>query len=112
VGKENLSDILALRVGDRLGGGARETSWRLEQFKKRLIEVQKQPFTVSDLKVDGYDVMKILKIGPGPMVGKVLNALFAEVVEGGKKNERQYLLKRIKEIGKRIAESPELPDRQ
>ena len=109
VGKENLNDILAVRVGDRLGGGARETSWRLEQFKKRLIEVQKQPFTVSDLKVDGYDVMKELNIRPGPIVGKVLNALFAEVVEGGKKNEREYLLKRIKKIGKTLAE---LPDRQ
>ena len=35
VGKENLQDMLDLRVGDRLGGGARETSWRLEEFKKR-----------------------------------------------------------------------------
>ena len=46
VGKENVPDMLDLRVGDRLGGGARETSWRLEEFKERLIEVQKQPFTV------------------------------------------------------------------
>jgi tRNA nucleotidyltransferase (CCA-adding enzyme) len=38
VGKENLKDMVDLRVGDRLGGGAKETSWRLEEFKKRLIE--------------------------------------------------------------------------
>src|SRR3990167_2413621 len=43
VGLENVEDMLALRVADRLGGGARETSWRLEEFKKRLVEVQKQP---------------------------------------------------------------------
>jgi tRNA nucleotidyltransferase (CCA-adding enzyme) len=30
VGKENLKDMVDLRVGDRLGGGAKETSWRLE----------------------------------------------------------------------------------
>ena len=99
-GKENLKGMLDLRIGDRLGGGARETSWRLKLFIKRLEEVQRQPFTVADLKVDGNDVMEILGIGPGPIVGKVLNTLFAEVVEDGKKNKQEYLLKRIKEVGK------------
>jgi len=102
VGKENLKDILDLRVGDRLGGGARETSWRLEKFKKRLKEVQKQPFTVTDLKVNGHDVMRILNISPGPLVGKVLNKLFEEVVEDKTKNKRKYLLSRIKEIGQNL----------
>jgi hypothetical protein len=32
------------------------------------------------------------------LVGKVLNTLFAEVVEDAKKNNRKYLLPRIKEI--------------
>ncbi|MFH0864114.1 MAG: CCA tRNA nucleotidyltransferase [Candidatus Gottesmanbacteria bacterium] len=102
VGQDNLKDMLDLRVGDRLGGGARETSWRLEEFKKRLIEVQKQPFTVADLKVDGNDVMKILNIGPGPKVGQVLNELFNEVVEKSKPNEREYLLGRIKNMGENL----------
>jgi tRNA nucleotidyltransferase (CCA-adding enzyme) len=100
VGKENLKEIIDLRVGDRLGGGAKETSWRLEEFKKRLIEVQKQPFSINDLKVNGKDVMKILKIQPGPKVGQVLNKLFKEVEEDMKKNTKQQLLKRIKEIDK------------
>lgn len=95
VGVENMPDMLALRVGDRLGGGARETSWRLEEFKKRLVEVQKQPFVIPDLKIDGNDVMKVKKIGPGPMVGKYLQILFDEVVEKGLTNEREVLLKRL-----------------
>jgi tRNA nucleotidyltransferase/poly(A) polymerase len=98
VGKENITDILALRTGDRLGGGARETSWRLELYKKRLIEVQKQPFSVSDLKVDGYDIMKIYKINPGPLVGNILNTLFDEVVSKKIKNEKKILLNRLKEL--------------
>jgi len=102
VGKENLQDILDLRVGDRLGGGARETSWRLEKFKKRLAEVQKQPFSVRDLKINGHDVIKTLNIHPGPLVGRILNQLFKEVVEDKKKNERKYLLKRIKQISKSL----------
>lgn len=102
VGKENLTDILEARRADRVGGGARETSWRFERFKKKLVEVQKQPFSVTDLKVNGNDVMKILGIRPGPRVGRVLDQLFEEVAEDKKKNEKKYLLKRIKEIGKKL----------
>lgn len=98
VGIENVPDMLALRVGDRLGGGARETSWRLEKYKARLISVQKQPFSVTDLKVDGHDVMKIKKVSSGPMVGKYLQALFEEVVEKGLANEREALLERLKQL--------------
>ena len=100
IGPENIVDILHLRTGDRLGGGARETSWRLELFKKRLIEVQKQPFTVTDLKVDGYDVMKIYNTGPGRLIGSVLEMLFNDVVEGKIKNEKEALLKRLEDLKK------------
>ncbi len=98
VGKQNLADMLALRIGDRLGGGARETSWRLELFKKRLEEVQQQPFTVADLKVDGHDVMKEFNIKPGPKIGEILKELFAEVESGKLQNEREALLSRMKEL--------------
>ena len=97
---ENIQDMLDLRTADRLGGGARETSWRLELFKKRLIEVQKQPFTVSDLKIDGHDVMKIYKTGPGPLVGKVLDMVFNDVITGKLPNEREILLSRITNLKK------------
>lgn len=92
VGLENMEEMLMLRVADRLGGGARETSWRLEEFKKRLVEVQKQPFTVADLKIDGNDVMKKLDLKPGPEVGKILNDLFEKVVNKEIENERELLL--------------------
>ncbi|OGG15394.1 hypothetical protein A3D77_07695 [Candidatus Gottesmanbacteria bacterium RIFCSPHIGHO2_02_FULL_39_11] len=95
VGVENMDNMLALRTGDRLGGGARETSWRLELFKKRLIEVQIIPFSVQDLKISGYDVMKELNIKPGPQVGKILNEIFEKVEKGELKNEREVLLKYI-----------------
>jgi putative nucleotidyltransferase with HDIG domain len=96
VGLENVEDMLDLRVGDRLGGGARETSWRLEEFKKRLIEVQKQPFTVHDLKITGNDVMKELNLKPGPKVGEILQKLFDEVVENQIPNEKNTLIARLK----------------
>jgi tRNA nucleotidyltransferase (CCA-adding enzyme) len=98
VGKENINDMLTLRVADRLGGGARETSWRLEEFKKRLIEVQKEPFSIKDLKINGNDVMKELKLKPGPKIGEILEKLFNEVVEKKTDNNKESLLKRAKEI--------------
>jgi len=98
VGIENVQDMLDLRTGDRLGGGARETSWRLEEFKKRLVEVQKQPFTVRDLKIKGNDVMKELNIKPGPKVGEILNKLFEEVEDKKIPNEKRKLIIRLKKI--------------
>ena len=96
VGLENIDDMLALRTGDRLGSGAKETSWRTELFKKRIEEVQIVPFSVNDLKIDGHDVMKELGIKPGPEIGKILNEIFAEVEDGKLKNEREALLERLK----------------
>lgn len=98
VGKENLEHMLALRIGDRLGGGATETSWRLELYKKRLEEVQKQPFTVADLAVDGHDVMNIFAVPPGPVIGNVLDTIFTDVEQGILQNEREILLERIKKL--------------
>lgn len=97
VGKENIEDMLALRVGDRIGSGASETSWRLEEFKRRLIEVQKQPFSVHDLKITGDDVMKYLNLKPGPKVGEILNDLFKKVEDKKIENEKQVLLDNLKE---------------
>lgn len=98
VGKEYLQDILDLRVGDRIGSGARPTSWRFELFKKRLIEVQKEPFKITDLKVSGNDVMEILKIKPGLQVGQVLKKIFDDVVAKKLENKREILLEEIKKI--------------
>ncbi len=95
VGLENLQDILDLRTGDRVGSGATPTSWRLDLFKKRLVEVQKVPFMVKDLKIDGKDVMNILTLKPGPKVGEVLDTIFNDVEEGRVKNERDLLLEEI-----------------
>ena len=95
VGQENIEDMLNLRLADRLGSGAKPTSWRFELFKKRLVEVQKEPFKVTDLKIDGNDVMKTLNIKPGPKVGEILQKIFNDVESGEVKNERAILLERI-----------------
>lgn len=96
VGMENIDDMMAVRVGDRLGGGTQKAvSWRMEEFQKRIKEVLKKPFSISDLKVNGNDIMEELKIKPGPKVGEILNKLFEEVLEDSSKNNKEYLVNRI-----------------
>lgn len=102
VGVDNVKDIMDLRIGDRLGGGTQTAeSWRLKLFKKRVEEQLKPaPFSINDLAVDGNDVMKELGIKPGPKVGEILQKLFKEVDENLEKNHKEYLLNRIRELGK------------
>ena len=95
VGKDEINDMMLLRVGDRKGGGSRATSWRLRELQERIGILMYDPLDITDMAVDGHDVMAALGIKPGPQVGKVLNALFEEVLEDPKKNAREYLLSRI-----------------
>lgn len=99
IGVENIDDMLALRIGDRLGGGTQKAvSWRMEKFKERIDQVLHKPFSVTDLKVNGKDIMEVLQIPPSRKVGEVLDTLFQEVLEDSSKNNREYLLEKIKEI--------------
>lgn len=100
VGFENVKDVVDLRIGDRLGSGTREAeSWRLKKFKERVEkEMGPKPFSMEDMAIDGNDVMKELSLKPGPEVGTILKRLFEEVDEDLSKNNKKYLLDRIKDI--------------
>jgi tRNA nucleotidyltransferase (CCA-adding enzyme) len=96
VGRDNLNDMMMLRIGDRIGGGSKATSWRLRELQKRVGENLYTPMQVTDLKINGNDVIKLLGIKPGPKVGEILNQLFEEVLDDPTKNTKKYLLERIK----------------
>lgn len=99
IGKENIDNMIALRIGDRLGGGTQKAiSWRMEKYRERIKEVLKKPFAISDLKVNGNDVMKELNLAPGPKIGEILQKLFEEVLEDSSKNTRKHLLEKIKSM--------------
>jgi len=55
---------------------------------------------ITDLKINGRDIMKALDIKSGPEIGKILEKLFEEVLEDSKKNKKEYLLKRIETLNK------------
>jgi tRNA nucleotidyltransferase (CCA-adding enzyme) len=96
VGLEHIDDILDLREADRLGSGAHKTSWRLEEFKQRMIEQLNQPLDVTDLAINGTDLMEQLELKPGPILGKLLHELFELVMEEPELNTREQLLARAK----------------
>lgn len=98
VGKENIHDMLALRVGDRIGGGSKATSWRLTEFQKRIGEQFYEPLSLKDLAIKGTDVMTTLGIPPGKKVGDILNTLFEEILDDPTKNNVEYLTQRVLEL--------------
>ena len=92
VGLAAIDDILDVREADRLGSGARKTSWRLEEMKERMIEQLHQPLDVTDLALNGNDLMTELSLAPGPVIGKLLQGLFEIVLEQPEANTREKLL--------------------
>lgn len=99
VGKDNLRDLIDLRIGDRLGSAcAKAKPYKLVELEKRLAEVQKDPIDTNMLAVDGHDIMKLLDLPPGREIGAVLNKLLDEVLDDPKLNTREYLIKRAKAL--------------
>ncbi len=97
---ENINDMIMLRIGDRVGGGSKQTSWRLREFQQRIGQVLYTPMQIKDLKINGNDVMQLLNIKRGPMVGQILAKLFEEVMEDSNKNNREYLIDKIIKLKK------------
>lgn len=98
VGKENIHDMMALRVGDRVGGGSKATSWRLTELQKRIGEQFYEPLSLKDLVIDGSDVMRILGIPPSKKIGEILSILFEEILDDPGKNNKEYLEQRVGEL--------------
>lgn len=100
IGADNVTDMIDVRIGDRLGSGTQTAeSWRLKLFKKRIEEqLAPAPFSITDLAIDGNDIMQELQVKPSKQIGELLKKLFEEVDEDLTKNTKEYLLKRIKEL--------------
>lgn len=98
VGMENLLDLFALRIADTSAMEREIDSGYLLELKKRIdkIVADENALKVSDLAVNGQDVMQILQIGPSPKVGETLNSLLEKVIDDPALNQREILLKLIK----------------
>ncbi len=100
VGPENIQDLLSLREADRSGSGLPKiSSYRLKHLRYMIERVSRDAIQPKMLKINGNDLMKILKIPAGPKVGWILNALLEEVLDDPKKNEKKYLNDQAKRLG-------------
>jgi poly(A) polymerase/tRNA nucleotidyltransferase (CCA-adding enzyme) len=99
VGRENVWDLMNLRICDRIGTGRpKEDPYRLRKYRAMIEEVMMDPIKVSMLKIGGNEVMKLTGINPGPKIGFILNALLEEVLDDPSKNTEDYLSNRVVEL--------------
>lgn len=101
VGKENLKDLMDLRIADRLGSGTPKAKpYKLRHLEYLIEKVSKDPISPKMLKINGEVIMQKLHIPPGPKIGAILKVLLAEVIEEPEKNTEKYLQNRVMELNK------------
>lgn len=95
VGRDNLKDLIDLRIADRLGSGTpKAVPYKLRHLQYMLEKVQSDPVSVKMLKINGSDLIDQLKISPGPKIGAILDVLLSEVIENPELNTSKHLSKR------------------
>jgi len=101
VGPESMEELLQVRMADRIGSGVPKAEpYKLRHLRYVIEKVSQDPISAKMLKINGNDVMRILEISPGPKVGQILDVLLGYVLEDPKKNEKKFLERKIKELGK------------
>lgn len=99
VGLENMPDLMDVRIGDRLGSGVPKAKpYKLRHLEYMIEKVSRDPLSVKMLAIKGTDLMNELHIEPGPSIGAILDVLLAEVIENPKKNTREILIERAREL--------------
>ena len=92
VGKENIWNLIDLRICDRVGTGRpKEEPYRLRMYQSMVEEALQDPISLKMLKTDGKRIMSVTHETAGPKIGYVLHALFDEVLDDPLKNTEEYL---------------------
>ncbi|MDO8183924.1 MAG: HD domain-containing protein [bacterium] len=99
VGTDKVWDLMKVRACDRIGmGRPKEAPYRLRKYESMIEEAMRAPTSVTMLKIDGNDLIKELKIKPGPKIGYILHALLEEVLDDPKLNTKDYLLNKAGDL--------------
>lgn len=101
VGKENIWDLMDVRICDRIGTGRpKESPYRLRKYRSMVDEVLADPVSVSMLKIDGNKIIEVTGLKPCPEIGFILHVLLEEVLENPDVNRETYLEDRAIELSK------------
>lgn len=113
VGPDAIDDLFALREADNAGSGVARNADDLDGLRAR-VAAERAAGAILDrsaLAVDGADLIAELGLLPGPGLGRILSALFEQVVENRDLNERPTLLRLAADLaagaGAGTGETPE-----
>jgi tRNA nucleotidyltransferase (CCA-adding enzyme) len=111
-GPEGLADLFALREGDVRGRGfGEDPDTEIGELRRRIGEVASADaaLRVTDLKLDGRDVMRILGTPPGRHIGVILERLLERVLDDPSLNERDKLAPLVPQIAGELSDEPAPP---
>ena len=101
VGREDMKELIQLRMADRIGSGVPKAKpYKLRHLEYMVEKVSQDPISVNKLQVSGHDIMKILQIQPGPKVGQVSAILLDRMLDNPQDNQPELLKEMIKKLGK------------
>lgn len=99
VGTENIEELMLVRQADRIGSGVPKAEpYKLRHLKYLIDKVSQDPISAKMLKINGADIMDVLKIQPGPRVGQILDILLGYVLDDPKKNDKEFLEKETEKL--------------
>jgi tRNA nucleotidyltransferase/poly(A) polymerase len=98
------ADFLRFRIADRAANRSKQP-YSFGQIRTMLELIEQEAFprahgpayTISDLAVGGFEVMRELDLVSGPEVGRVLEHLLERVIENPELNDKQALISMIRE---------------
>ncbi len=100
IGADAIEELFALREADNLGSGLPPDAGGLGELRARVEAQLAGPLALgrNDLAVDGDDLMTELGLGPGPDLGRILEALVERVIVDPGLNTRPTLLLLAQEL--------------
>jgi tRNA nucleotidyltransferase (CCA-adding enzyme) len=106
VGSDVVPALFALREGDIAGRGfGEDPDVELGELRRRISEVAASDaaMRITDLAIDGKDVMRILGVAPGRIVGVVLERLLERVLDDPALNDAERLSALVPEVAREAA---------
>ena len=94
-GRDNIDELLTLRKADIIAHGFTDNKLKLIAHLEQRIEQMKNDnisLEITDLAIDGEKVMDVMKLEPGPEVGKVLGSLLELVTDNPELNSEEKLV--------------------
>ena len=93
VGQELIFDLLDLRRADVVAQGKGGTTEDVDEFEQQVRDEidRRPPFSLSDLAIDGRDIMTRYSLPPSKMVGRILDYLMEQVLDNPENNTDQTL---------------------